>query len=126
MCELLLMMEGAAIPANPQRGDVIVAMPDGHAWGNYERESAQFRLLRFSHTPLSWAMPLLSPESATAPGPDPMLQYRGFCLDLAHPALAACLDDTGRNTPVFDIPATLCLSTLVRQRDRLNNPTVIG
>jgi hypothetical protein len=116
MCELLISTAptGKPVATHPQRGDVVVIKPDNHVWGNCEQSDPQFRILNIPGMSVSDASYLLSPEAAISPAPDPWLQYRGFYLDLDHLTMKQAL------------PEGIPLKTLVRQRPRLVNPTVIG
>lgn len=90
MCELLIQKENKNDFGNvyndcklPKRGDVIVAMPDGWEWS--DTETLIFELRKFPGISVSHAEPLLSGEISPTMSltiANPMLQFRGFYLDL--------------------------------------------
>lgn len=140
MAELLLRVVDKSNPDDPykdvkltKRGDVIVVMPDGWAWGAEELSNPQWRILKWPALSMSAASAFLSPEIDTAPQPvgdNPMLQRRGFSFDLDAAIIPAGLrtwlaDDT-RAAPFFTVPANITLAMVRKKKSPRPDPTVIG
>lgn len=57
MCEALVRVRNKRVTADTElhraslRGDVVVVMPDGHAWGSAEVGNPEWRVLRFAGLP---------------------------------------------------------------------------
>lgn len=117
-----------------KRGDVIVALPDGWNWTEEEQRNPAWRILKWPALSLSAASVFLSPELDTEPAQlgieNPMLQRRGFGLDLdaksLPPAFAAWLADDTRAAPFFTVPAGITVTTLRKKKQARTNPNVIG
>lgn len=126
-----------------KRGDVIVAKPDGWAWGVEELSNPDWRIVKFpiankvNHDlMLAELGAMLTPERDIDPTrPSRTLQRRAFHLDLAHvsipPALRAFLLDGSRNASVFVVtalPAALraLVSGIKVVRPPISDPAIIG
>lgn len=89
-----------------QRGDVVMAAPDGHDWRPGELTHPEWRIMKFPQVSMTEAEVWLSPELPTAPVVAPesaprFLQARGFRieLDLFPEELQEWLRDDSRAVP---------------------------
>lgn len=142
MAELLVRVVDKTNPSDAQkdaklskRGDVIMVVEDGYAWTGMELTLTAWRIFRWPSITVSEASVFLTSELPTAPPafasmPDPMLQRRGFYLDIDLPALPAAMRayvaDSKRIQPWFDVPASVKPAQMKRQRPKRADPTVIG
>ena len=142
MCELLVRVRSKVNPTDPyldvqltKRGDVIVVAPDGHAWGRMELTLPEYRIFRWPSLSESAASVFVSPEISTSPQllpgvSDPMLQRRGFSLDVDLPSLPAALRkflaDDSRAQPYFNVPDSIKVSTLKKQKKARSDPATFG
>lgn len=118
-----------------KRGDVIVAQPDGWLWGSEELRNPDWRILKWPSISVADAQPLLSEEIPDAPWPipgqkDPMLQRRGFYLDVDSVvipnALRNYINDASRTEPFFVINNEITLIALKIKKAKRIDPHVIG
>lgn len=119
MCELLVFAVDKVNSdfykncGNFKRGDVVVAMPDGHVWGLREADDPRWRILAFPDLPLASGQALCATEKATDPlHPSLTLQVRAFKLDLdalaaLDAAFAAYLADNTRTAVSFPSAVTV-------------------
>ena len=141
MAELLVRVVSKVNPADPfkdvkltKRGDVIAVQPDGWGWGREELRHPDWRIFRWPSVSVSEASVFLSPELPTEPqlpgAEDPMLQRRGFHIDVDLGSLPKALrdyvGDASRERPYFDVPATVTIAMVKKKRPRRGNPNVIG
>lgn len=87
-----------------KRGDVITVQENGWAWGMSEISNPNWIILHFPKTTVDEAQTLLSEEFATEYyplGSNPMLQIRGFYLDLDAP-ITTIKDMTRKRLPRKD------------------------
>lgn len=135
MCELLVWVHDREDGGNPEhdavkyrRGDVIVAVPDGHPWGTDERGDPRWVVLCVPTMPLAEGQALATEEPA-APGRLP--HTRLFGLDLDSPAAHASVKslvaraDAGVNLPAEVIDAAH-LRAIRRKKAPAPDPRVIG
>lgn len=136
MCELLVWVHDREDGGNPlhdavkyRRGDVIVAMPDGHPWTETERRHPQWVVLKVPGMSLAEGRALASEEPR-----EPTRQLfhtRLFHLDLdhleAHDAVKSITAraDAGVNLPV-EIVSAAHLRALRRRKPPASDPRVIG
>lgn len=140
MCELLVRVKDKVSP-DPyrdvkltKRGDVIVVMPDGWAWSSEERTNPDWRIFKWPSESIANASALLSPELPIGQwpenAPDPMLQRRGFCLDVNFATLPQALKnylaDDSRAQAFFNVPAQVTIAALKMKRAKRPDPNVIG
>lgn len=118
-----------------KRGDVIDVLADDVVFSPNELSHPEWRILKFDGVSRSEASVFLSPELPTAPPalshlPDPMLQVRGFYLDLdaatLPAAMKAYLADATRAVGVYTVPASVNMAALKRKRLPRPDPFVIG
>lgn len=143
MAELLVRVVSKVNPSDvykdvklTKRGDVIVAQPDGWGWSDMEKTNPDWRIFKWPSVTVSEASVFLSPELPIAPKAspdmpdDPMLQRRGFNIDVDLAALPASLrqylSDMTRAQSSFDVPAQITISMVKRQKERRVDPAVIG
>lgn len=82
-----------------RRGDVIVVMPDGWAWGSRERDHDFWRIVKMEGIPVEVAEVLLGQELDTDPqNPKQTLQFRLNRLDLDHAVLIPVAPDIADDT----------------------------
>lgn len=118
-----------------KRGDVIEVADDDAVFSAFEQAHRPWRILKFPHVSVSEARALLSRELPVAPQllsgvPDPMLQVRGFYLDVDMAdlpvAMRIYLDDDTRDAPAYEVPGFVSLAAMKRQRPARADPFVIG
>lgn len=113
-----------------KRGDVIVVKESGLAWGAIELSLPEYRIIDAPKSSISSLSMLTEPEAPTTRIPDPMLQHRGFYLNLddpsMDPALQAYLADDSRVQPIFTVNEPGIITGLITKRPKLPNPHVIG
>lgn len=113
-------------------GDVIAALPDGATWGRGEMRHPDWRIVALPDELAAEAEALLSGEvdATHAAVPPRTLQYRGFCLDLTSPAIAAplraFLADSSRRNPRLVVRGKGLLAALKTARAPVADPNVIG
>ncbi len=118
MCEIIVQTVDLVCPENAhidvkllKRGDVIEVCDDGWQWTDTEINHPNWRLLKFPGVSKEEVTLLLYPEIDVKPwgviGENPMLQIRGFYLDLdMHPQ-----DD---------------IHAMTKRREPRDDPSVIG
>lgn len=86
-----------------RRGDVIVAVPNGWAWGDKELTEPFWRILKLPNVSEAMAQSLVGEEAPLSEAPDPTLQFRGFTFDVdkATGQLRNYLRDDTRASPSF-------------------------
>ncbi len=143
MIELLVQVRSGTNPDNIysdvklfKRGDVIVSMTPDWPWSHEEQTSPSFRILKMSDEHPDDGESLITGELNDIPqmlqdDENPMLQVRGFYLDLDVPGipakLAAYLADDSRKNPYFVVTATMfTIAQWKRQRPKVRDPRVIG
>ena len=111
-----------------KRGDVIVVMPDGHVWGEREKDSPDWRIVKLPNVSVLQASAWLGEEPNTGPVTNPMRRRRLWHLDLTQlPVIAAWLADDSRQEPTITLPLTFtALQAMFRKLAPLDNPNVIG
>jgi hypothetical protein len=113
-----------------KRGDVIVARPDGWAWGAQELANPDWRIIRLPAVPLDEAEAMLAPEPETDPqNPSRMLQRRAFRLDLDSlpQPVRDWLADDSRQQPALAAGVTADqFRALKRRKPAVPDPAVIG
>lgn len=90
MSELLVRIVDKVNDADPylnakctKRGDVIVVVEDGWAWGGKEKANPEWRIVKLPKVTVSEAQAFLSPEPITDPAaPNRVKQRRAFRLNL--------------------------------------------
>ena len=143
MAELLIRVVSKTNAADPyrdaklaKRGDVICVQADGWSWSEMEKTNPDWRILKWPSVSVSEASLLLTPELPTAAKvsgdmpDDPMLQLRGFHLDIdaatMPKALRTYLADATRKQPFVIMPSQITVAALKRQKAKRSNPAVIG
>lgn len=117
MAEILLRVRDKSNPDDiykdvrlTKRGDVIVAMPDGHPWGSGELGNPDWRILKLPDVSLTEADAMTTEELPADPqAPSRTLQRRAFSFDidnLPQSAAAFIADDT-RATPALTLAMTV-------------------
>ncbi len=136
MCELLVWVHDREDGGNPdhdavkyRRGDVIVAMPDGHPWTETEKRHPSWIVLKVP------GMSLVEGESLTHPEPEEvgrrLFHQCLFNLDLdhleAHPVIKSIMARAQAcvNLPVEIVDADH-LRTIKRRKPPAADPRIIG
>lgn len=94
-----------------KRGDVVVAQPDGWAWGLEELKNPDWRIVVMPELSLGDAQAMLAPELDKDPkSPSKTLQRRAFKFDLdalatSSPDAKAFLADGKRSSPIIKFVA---------------------
>lgn len=115
-----------------KRGDVIMVVPDGWGWSIEERTNPDWRIFKWPSESVVNASTLLTPElpQVQTTVPDPMLQRRGFYLNIDKPslpnALKNYLNDNTRAQWFFQVPANITIADIKLQRPKRTDPNVIG
>lgn len=139
MCELLVRVIDKTNPVDvykdvklTKRGDVVVVMPDGWGWSSEEKTNPDWRIFKWPSETMTNASALLTPELPTVQTTieDPMLQRRGFNLNVDYAGLPQALKnylaDDSRTQPFFNVPAQITIASIKRQKARRVDPNVIG
>jgi hypothetical protein len=129
MCELAIMAVSHTNLADPikdvrlhKAGDVVVAMPDGWAWGTDELSSPLFMIVKVPSLPLIEGLALCT-ETQGNLMLNPMLPIRAFKLDLT--LLPISLDGVSRKVPFVTLTATQIRGAKA-QKAPIANPLVVG
>lgn len=112
-----------------KRGDVIVAQPDGWAWGKLELSNPDWRIIVVAGEADDF-VGLVAPEPETDPlNPSRTRQRRAFRLDLESRALSAeiasHIADDARATAKIELAKTV-LDTATVRKPVIADPAVIG
>lgn len=114
-----------------KRGDVIMVVPDGYSWASMELTFPEWRIFRWPAVSVSEGGALLTPELPVESqllefAADPMLQRRGFMLNLDDPklplALRTFLAEDTRAAPWFDVPNNFGMAQMKIARPRRPDP----
>lgn len=114
MCELLLRVTNSALRGDPlfdskasRRGDVIVVVPDGWAWGAKELTNPFWRIVKLPNVSLSVGEMLVAEEPQVGPEPVRTRQFRWYNLVMNHAELPAAfrtwLADDTRAQPTITV-----------------------
>jgi hypothetical protein len=115
-----------------KRGDVIMVVPDGWGWSIEEKTNPDWRIVKWPSETVVNASTLLTPElpEVETTIPDPMLQRRGFYLNLDKAGLPQALknfiNDNTRAQWFFSIPANITIADLKTKHVHRTDPNVIG
>lgn len=119
-----------------KRGDVICVQEDNWPWSEAEKTNPDWRIFKWPSSTVSALNVFLTPELSTEPKTsedmpdDPMLQIRGFSLDVDLAGLPKALRDfvadNTRAQPFFTVPASVTVAAVKRQKAKRANPAVIG
>lgn len=144
MAELLVRTVSKVNPTNAhrdakltKRGDVIMVCPDGWGWCGDELKNPHWRILKWPSITVSEASLFMSREIQTATNPfvgiylpDPLLQARGYHLNLDHGKLPSglrkYLDDETRKEPFFVMPADFDINDIKVKKTKRIDPHLIG
>jgi len=115
-----------------KRGDVIVAMPDGHVWGKEELSDPNYRILKLPDMLPADAQILCSPQIDIDPkNPSKTLLKRAYKLNLDDPSIpnefATFLTEDARTQPALLSPqsATNVIS-LKAKKPLVQDPAIFG
>lgn len=139
MAELLIRVVDRTDPVDPykdvklsKRGDVVAILTDGWPWSQEEQSNPQWRILRCKEAVQDCTF-LLDPEDDTRTvkvGEDPMLQRRGYHLDIDHDILQGMLkeyfEDDERVFAWADMPQGIDLFDVCVKKPKLPDPNVLG
>ena len=115
-----------------KRGDVIVACPDGWAWGKEEVRDPNYRIFQIPDMTLSEALALCSPEIDINPEtPSRTLQRRMAKLDLDNASLPTAikdfLADGSRRVAALTVPLAIAeVRALKVVKPTVADPAIFG
>ena len=140
MAEFLVLIASRVDAADPykdvklhKRGDVIEIVPDGWVWSAAEKTNPNWRIVKWPGVLVADVTDFMQPEldnRTVKMGSDPMLQIRGFNLNIdiatLPVAVKAFIADSTRAQRSITVPAQITVAALKAKKAKRPDPNVIA